>query len=82
MPTALRIGPYRIYFYSYDCDEPQHMHVDRDSASAKFWLEPSVTLAVNYGFGRRELRRIERILSEHREVLTHEWHNFCTDRNT
>lgn len=47
MPTALLIGPYRFYFYSYDCGEPRHMHVDRENMSAKFWLDPDVSLAGN-----------------------------------
>jgi len=68
MPTALRPGPYRIYFYSYDCNEPRHMHVDRESMSAKFWLDPDVLLAHDYGFNRGELRRIERILRENLET--------------
>jgi len=50
MPTALRFGPYRFYFYSYDCGEPRHMHLDRENKSAKFWLDPDVTLAENYGY--------------------------------
>jgi hypothetical protein len=25
MPTALIIGPYRVYFFSYDCGERRHM---------------------------------------------------------
>jgi hypothetical protein len=49
MPTALRTGPYRFYFYSYDCGEPRHMHVDRENRSAKFWLDPVVTLVTNHG---------------------------------
>jgi hypothetical protein len=49
MPTALRIGSYRIYFYSYDCGEPRHMHVDRENRSAKFWLDPDVALEENHG---------------------------------
>jgi hypothetical protein len=40
MPTTLRTGPYRFYFYSYDCGEPRHTHVDRENKSAKFWLDP------------------------------------------
>ena len=36
MPTALRIGPYRFYFYSYDCVEPRHMHVDREDSHREF----------------------------------------------
>lgn len=77
MPTSLRIGPYRFYFYSYDCGEPRHTHVDRERLSAKFWLDPDVSLADNHGFSRRELREIERIIREQREVLVHAWDEFC-----
>jgi hypothetical protein len=49
MPTVLRLGGYRFYFYSHEPNEPPHMHVDRGGSSAKFWLE-NVTLARNMGF--------------------------------
>jgi hypothetical protein len=77
MPTALRIGPYRFYFYSYDCGEPRHMHVDRENKSAKFWLDPVVSLAENHGYSRKELRDIERIARENLETLRNEWDTFC-----
>ena len=41
MPTVLRSGPYRFYFYSHEPNEPPHIHVDRDDLSAKFWLDPA-----------------------------------------
>jgi len=78
MPTALRLGPYRFYFYSYDCDEPRHMHVDREHMSAKIWLDPVIALADNYGYSRRELREIERIATENLEILRNEWDKFCS----
>lgn len=62
MPTVLREGPYRFYFYSHDLEEPPHVHVDRDDMTAKFWLEP-VGLARNIGFKPHELRRLEEIVS-------------------
>ncbi len=40
MPTVLRHGPYRFYFYSHETTEPPHIHVDRENLSAKFWLQP------------------------------------------
>jgi len=49
MPTVLRSGPYRFYFYSHEPNEPPHIHVERDDLSAKFWLDP-VALARNFGF--------------------------------
>jgi hypothetical protein len=76
MPTALRTGPYRFYFYSYDCGEVRHMHVDREHASAKFWLDPDVSLAEK-GYSRKEPRDIEQIGRENLETLKHEWDAFC-----
>lgn len=68
MPTVLRIGPYRFHFYSRENGEPPHVHVARDDFEAKFWLDP-VRVAANYGFRPAELRRIERLVTVHREVL-------------
>jgi hypothetical protein len=74
MPTVLRVGPYRIYFYSHDLiHEPPHVHVDRDELSAKFWLNP-VALARNLGFNASELRKIERVVSAHQSELLERWH--------
>lgn len=79
MPTTLRLGPYRFYFYAQDCGEPRHTHVDRDNSSAKYWLDPDVRLAHNYGFRRAELRDIEQLVREHLEELRHAWDDFCGD---
>ncbi len=54
------------------------MHIDRGDLSAKFWLDPDVRVADNHGYGRRELREIERITREHLEQLRNEWDRFCT----
>ncbi len=53
------------------------MYVDRENRSAKFWLDPAVTLAANHGYSRRELRDSERMMHEHLETLRHEWDTFC-----
>jgi hypothetical protein len=34
-------GPYRVFFTSFDCNEPAHVHVERDDKTCKFWLDPS-----------------------------------------
>jgi hypothetical protein len=72
MPTLLRDGPYRFYFYSGDVAEPHHIHVDGSDASAKFWLKP-VSLHYNLGFSARELRAIERVVIEHRQQFVKAW---------
>jgi hypothetical protein len=33
-------GPYRFFFTSFDCNEPPHVHVEREDMTCKFWLEP------------------------------------------
>ncbi len=38
VPTVLRLGPYRFYFYRHEPNEP-HVQVDRDDDSAEFWLD-------------------------------------------
>src|SRR5204862_7994109 len=54
MPTVLRSGPYRFYFWSHELNESPHIHVDRQRKSAKFWLQP-IALARNLGFKAHEL---------------------------
>lgn len=75
MPTVLRVGPYRFYFYSADGDEPPHMHVERDDNVAKFWIDP-VRLAASGGFRRSELREIERIINENQAAILEAWDGF------
>lgn len=75
MPTVLRSGPARVYFYSHEPSEPAHVHVDRDDRSARFWLQP-VSLAGHTGFPARELRRIEQTLRLNRQVLLEAWHEY------
>jgi len=78
MPTVLRTGPYRFYFWSHELAEPPHIHVDRDDQSAKFWLDP-VALARNIGFRAHELRRIQNLVERHQTELLEAWHgNFGT----
>lgn len=72
MPTVLRAGPYRFFFYSSDAEEPPHVHVERDENSAKFWLGP-VRLQSSGGFKPVEVRRIQRLVEQHREALLRSW---------
>jgi len=72
---VLRIGPYRVYFYSHELGEPPHVHVDRDDRSAKFWVGP-VALARNLGFAAHELTTIQKILEQHEQQLLDAWHGY------
>ena len=74
MPTVLRFGPYRFYFWSHELNEPPHVHVDRDDRTAKYWLSP-IRLAHNVRFRKHELRRIEVIIREHETEFLEAWHD-------
>jgi hypothetical protein len=78
MPTVLRIGPYRFFFYSGDREEPRHVHVERESNLSKFWLDP-VRLAESGGFGRAEIRRLETLVREHATELRRDWDEYFTE---
>ena len=75
MPTVLRVGPYRFYFFSHETTEPPHVHVDRDALSAKFWLVP-VSLARNLGLSAVELRKVQSLVVEHQETLLDAWYGY------
>jgi hypothetical protein len=75
MPTILRDGPYRLFFYAGDRDEPPHVHIERDKNIAKFWLDP-VRLQNSGGFGRTELNRIQKLVDENQEVLLRSWNEY------
>jgi hypothetical protein len=75
MPTILRIGPYKFYFYSHEPNEPPHVHVDRDNVSAKFWLQ-TVQLARNVGFSPHELNKLVALVQENQKVLLEKWYGY------
>lgn len=75
MPTIFRIGLYRFYFYSHEPNEPAHVHIDRDSTSAKFWLKP-VSLACNLGFRPKELNRLQSMVEKHQAKLLEAWNGY------
>jgi hypothetical protein len=75
MPTILRAGPYRFFFYAGDRNEPPHIHVEREDKNAKFWLQP-VRLQVARGFGRSEILQIQRLVEENREILLRGWNDY------
>ena len=77
MPRVSGIpGPYRLYFYSFDCNEPRHVHVKRDKRTCKFWLEP-IALCKNHGFVPHELNQIRQLIQSHFVTLVEAWCEHC-----
>ena len=77
VPTILREGPYRFFFYSADRNEPPHIHVERDTQRAKFWLDP-VRLARSGRFGAADLQHLERLVIAHEQLFLRVWNEYFT----
>ena len=80
MPTVLRHGPYRFFFYASDRDEPSHIHMERDDNVAKFWLDP-IRLRSSGGFSRVEIGQIERLVMDNQKTLLEAWNEYFRGRN-
>ena len=77
MPTIRNIaGPYRLFFFSFDCGEPKHVHIQRERKVCKFWMEP-ITLASNHGFSPVELNAIRQLLEVNSIKIKEAWNEHC-----
>jgi len=71
-PTIFRENGFRFFFFSRE--EPRlHVHVVCPDGEAKYWLEPSIGLAHNYGLNPRQLRAIEALIRDHEEQIRTAW---------
>jgi hypothetical protein len=75
MPTVLKVGPYRFFFYAGDRDEPPHIHIEREDKVAKFWLDP-IRLQESGGFSRPEIGRLHKLMIEHQDSLREAWDEY------
>jgi hypothetical protein len=79
MPTVKKIrGPYRLFFFSFDCNEQMQVHTQRqrENRICKFWLEP-VALVKNYGFSPKELNTIREIIKKNKGKIVEAWYEHC-----
>ncbi len=72
-PTVFREGGIRVSFFSRE-ETRMHVHVQSAEAEAKFWIEPEIELAENFGFPDREVGRILKLLEERQDEIRQAWH--------
>ena len=73
-PTVFRAGKFRFFFFSREETRP-HVHVETPGGEAKFWLNPEVTLAGNWGLSTTELRKAHDLIEEHEGEIHQAWHD-------
>ena len=72
MPTVLKIGPFRFFFFSAENGEPAHIHITTGRKEAKVWLA-GIELAYSYGFKPHELTQLLVLTRENKELLLEAW---------
>ncbi|MCB9202566.1 MAG: DUF4160 domain-containing protein [Flavobacteriales bacterium] len=74
MPTVLRINGYRFFFYTNE-HFPIHIHIEKDTKTAKFNLEP-IELIYTRRFKSSEISEIRKLVEENSEYLISKWHEY------
>ncbi|MBQ3658743.1 MAG: DUF4160 domain-containing protein [Bacteroidales bacterium] len=74
MPTVFIIFGFIFKYYSND-HEPIHVHVFKGDATAKYTISP-VCLVENHGFKASELKLIESIIEENKEIIAEHWNKY------
>lgn len=71
-PTVFQARGMRFYFFSRE--EPRiHIHVQGPDGEAKFWLEPQIAIARNYGLSRLQISTASRLIREHESEIRAAW---------
>ena len=77
MPVVLKYKSYQFFFYSNEGDpkEPLHIHVRKNDALAKIWLEPDPHVTESYGFGSHELNELLQIAIKNQRMIARYWND-------
>lgn len=67
-----RDGAYRFFFFSRE-ETRSHIHVGHPTGEAKFWLDPEIRLAANYGLTAQRLAKALRLIEEHEDEIRAAW---------
>jgi len=77
MPTILRKGGYRFFFYIND-HYPPHIHVEKERCTAKFLLE-NAELVRSKRFNTSELNEIRKIVLGNIALFKTKWDEHFTN---
>jgi hypothetical protein len=71
-PTVFKFNGYRFFFFSKEERRP-HVHVSCADGEAKFWLDPVVELARNYGLSQVQIGEMQKIVEDRKDELIRAW---------
>lgn len=50
-----------------------HVHIHCAQGEAKFWMEPKIEVAQNYGLSGSDLRTIQSLIEDHKDEIAGAW---------
>ncbi len=50
-----------------------HVHVHCADGEAKFWLEPKIALAKNYGLTKKQIGELRKTVAERKNEIVNAW---------
>lgn len=71
-PTVLKEGGFRLLLFSRE-ETRMPVHVNHANGEAKFWLEPAIASAQNFGLSPHQLRTAEDIVRAHEQRIRTAW---------
>lgn len=71
-PTLLIEKGFRFFFFSRE-ESRKHIHVVSQDGEAKFWLEPTIEVAMSKKLSDKQLNEIQKIIEEHNGEFTVAW---------
>jgi len=71
-PTVFRFKGYRFFFFSRE-EKRMHVHVYCAEGEAKFWLEPEISVANNYGLSKVQIVELTQIVEDKKDDITNAW---------
>lgn len=71
-PTVLRVKGWRLYFFSRE-ERRGHVHVHHADGEAKFWINPAVELAANFGLKPKQIMEVQTLIEEHLNEIRAAW---------
>jgi hypothetical protein len=71
-PTVFTVGSYRFFFNSRE-ESRKHVHIATPDGNAKFWLEPTIALAIYHNLSPQVLRKLDDLVREREDEIRKAW---------
>ena len=78
MPKIFEWKGYIFFFFSDEGEplEPCHIHIRKDEAYVKIWVEPDIRLDKVYGLNSSEINQLLNKVCENKEKIKEKWNEY------